>query len=254
MHETSGETEAVILIKASPQVGTKRGETVCCAGITMDGNWVRLYPVAFRKLEDAQQFSRWDRVRFKWHKPKDDVRPESRRVEQDSIEIIGELQKNERAKLLNRLEVTGLKATSEAGKSLALLRPQQPKFLIKKKLDADIERERRDYNDIVLQGDILDQRILSPLQPCPYEFKYRYVIDEGEREGTCQDWETDATFFYWRKRYGETQALEMMMKRFGEEYPEKGMTFAMGTHSRYPEKWLINGVIRTDEVTQLSLL
>jgi hypothetical protein len=39
------------------------------------------------------------------------------------------------------------------------------------------------------------------------------------------------------------------MKRvFGEEYPRKGMLLAMGTHSLYPETWLINGVIRLDPV------
>jgi hypothetical protein len=40
---------------------------------------------------------------------------------------------------------------------------------------------------------------------------------------------------------------------FGEEYPAKGMLLAMGTHSQYPDTWLINGVIRLDDVKQLSL-
>jgi hypothetical protein len=31
------------------------------------------------------------------------------------------------------------------------------------------------------------------------------------------------------------------------------MCFAMGTHSRYPETWLVNGIIRLDEITQMSL-
>jgi hypothetical protein len=32
------------------------------------------------------------------------------------------------------------------------------------------------------------------------------------------------------------------------------MLLAMGTHSLYPDTWLINGVIRLDEIGQLSLL
>jgi len=32
------------------------------------------------------------------------------------------------------------------------------------------------------------------------------------------------------------------------------MVLAMGTHSLYPDVWLINGIIRLDEVTQMSLL
>jgi hypothetical protein len=45
-----------------------------------------------------------------------------------------------------------------------------------------------------------------------------------------------------------------MQTRFGEEYPRKGMLLAMGTHSQYPDTWLINGIIRLDQVQQFSLL
>ena len=45
-----------------------------------------------------------------------------------------------------------------------------------------------------------------------------------------------------------------MQRVFGEEYPKKGMVLAMGTHSLYPDVWLINGIVRLDEVTQMSLL
>lgn len=254
MRETEGEAEAIILVKASPQVSQKHGETVCCAGVTLTGEWLRLYPVTFRKLEDAKKFGRWDRIRFRWRKPKDDHRPESLRVDPQSIELIGELPKNERERLLANLEVSGLKAVAAKGKSLALLRPQQPRFIIEQKSAKDIAQEKNDYELICKQKDMFYQKELLPLEPCPFIFKYRYLTDDGEREGTCQDWETDATFFHWRKRYGEEQALQQMQQRFGEEYPHKGMVFAMGTHSRYPDVWLINGVVRMDEITQMSLL
>jgi len=44
-----------------------------------------------------------------------------------------------------------------------------------------------------------------------------------------------------------------MRRMFGEEYPSKGMVLAMETHSIYPETWLINGIIRMDEIRQMSL-
>ena len=34
-----------------------------------------------------------------------------------------------------------------------------------------------------------------PYAPCPYRFKYDYETKDGKRTGTCQDWETEATFF-----------------------------------------------------------
>jgi hypothetical protein len=255
MHKTEGEAEAIILVKASPQVGQKHGETVCCAGVTPEGEWLRLYPVTFRRLEDANKFKRWDRIRFRWRKPKDDARPESLRIDQESIDIIGELPQKEKQSLLARLEVTGLNAVAAQGKSLALLRPQpQPVFIVDAKTAEEIDEEKKNYESVCKQEDMFYPNTLKPLKPCPFRFKYRYKTDDGDREGTCQDWETNATFFNWRNHYGEEKALQDMKRVFGEEYPGKGMVFAMGTHSRYPDVWLINGIIRMDEVSQLSLI
>jgi hypothetical protein len=63
-----------------------------------------------------------------------------------------------------------------------------------------------------------------------------------------------ATVHKWSKLYGEPKALAEMNRRFGEEYPAKGMLLAMGTHSLYPDTWLINGVVRQDEIIQGSLI
>src|SRR5258708_33696080 len=122
MQEFEGTSEAIILVKASPQVGKRHGETVCCAGVNDNGEWVRLYPVSFRTLDQASRFRRWDRIRFRWKKPQDDRRPESLRVDHQSIEIIGELKPNERQRFLSRIEVTSINKAKAEGKTLALLR------------------------------------------------------------------------------------------------------------------------------------
>ena len=121
---SSGSTEAIVIIKAAPQVGQRHGETVCCAGIDLYGHWLRLYPVSFRMLDDGQKFGRWDRIKFKWRRPNDDPRPESRRVDQQSIEIVGELKQSEREKFLANSIVTSLVREREAGRSLALLKAE----------------------------------------------------------------------------------------------------------------------------------
>jgi len=61
---------------------------------------------------------------------------------------------------------------------------------------------------------------------------------------------------YWRfsRSEGEKPALDKMGEVFNEKYPEKGMVFAMGTNSRRPKQWLLNGVILLDETGQLPLL
>lgn len=249
----SGDAHAIILIKAAPQVGQRHGETVCCAGISLDGRWLRLYPVSFRNLADAQKFGRWDRIHFKWRKPNDDRRIESLRVDQDSISIDGILKPSERERFLSGLIVTSLDREREKGKSLALLKPLITGFKINKRKDEDIASDRASFDALRAQRDMFNTKSIIPYTPCPYEFKYKYQTDDGAREGTCQDWEIEATYFKWSRDYGEKVALEKMHQVFGVEYPQKGMLLAMGTHSLHPNTWLINGVIRQDDIRQSSL-
>lgn len=250
----SGDTEAIVVVKAAPQVGATHGETVCCAAIDVAGNWLRLYPIQFRHLEDAQKFGRWDRISFKWRKPSRDGRSESRHVDQDSIKIIGELKKAERSQFLGRSVVTDLKREREAGRSLALLKAKILEFCVEPKDAKELEDQKKEFADLRAQQDLFRTGHLVPYEPAPYKFKYRYSSDDGDHFGTCQDWEMEATFFKWSKEYGEKRAIDQMRKMFGEQYPHRGMLLAMGTHSKYPDTWLINGVVRYDDTGQLSLL
>lgn len=252
-YRNSGITEAIILIKAAPQVGKRHGETVCCAAIDLDGNWLRLYPVSFRYLEDGQKFRRWDRVKFSWSLPKDDRRPESRRISAQSLTIVGKLAKNERQNFLSPKIVTSLDRELEVGHSLALLSAEIKEFYYTRKTPEEIEEEAKKFNSLRNQNDLFNSQPLIPFSPCNYSFKYRYVTNDGPRDGTCQDWEIEATFFKWSKLYGEQSALDRLMNVFGDDYIKKGMLLAMGTHSRFPDTWLINGVIRLDEIKQLTL-
>lgn len=251
---TSGGTEAVVIVKAAPQLGQKHGETVCCAGIDLQGNWLRLYPVAFRTLDEGQKFGRWDRIRFRWRLPNDDPRPESRRVDQSSISVVGQLKPAERQRFLAARIVTGLKREREANRSLALLKARIIRFSHEQKTADDLAQESARFAALHTQSDLFNTKPLIPYQPCPFRFQYRYETDDGVRTGTCQDWEIEATFYKWCRDYGEQRALAEMQRVFGEEYPAKGMLMAMGTHSQYPDTWLINGIIRLDEVQQLALL
>ena len=146
---TSGNTEAVVIVKAAPQVGRRHGETVCCAGIDLYGNWFRLYPVSFRTLEQSKKFGRWDQIKFNWRLPNDDRRVESRRVDQQSIEIVGRLRKSERDAFLGKAVVTSLNREREAGKSFALLKPEILAFKIEKK-DADEIKPLRGIEWVIL--------------------------------------------------------------------------------------------------------
>ena len=246
-YQQSGKNQkAIVIIKAAPQVGEKHGETVCCSGLDEYGNWLRLYPVSFRILEDRQKFSRWDQIEFDWRRPKDDNRHESRRIDQQSLRITGKLKLSERERFLGPAIVTSLTRERERNRSLALIRPNIESFDYERKTSAEIQADKIRFDSIRAQNDLFASNTV-PHHPCPYKFKYRYMTEDGKRIGTCQDWETEATFFNFRRTLGEKKALLEMQSIFGERYPRDGVVFAMGTHSQYPDTWLINGVVRLNE-------
>lgn len=247
------ETEAIVLVKAAPNIGRMHGETVCCAAVDFEGNWLRLYPISFFNLDEDQRFGRWDRICFKCSLPHNDSRIESRRVVQSSLKIVGQLKKSKRENFLENVIVTGLKKEREQGKSLALLRAKNIKFDYEKKNADKIREDEYKFREYRAQMSFFNQSQI-PYEPCPYRFIYHYESDDGKRVGTCQDWETEITYQRREREHGEVKALDEMCKIFGEEYPKKGMLFAMGTHSQYPDTWLINGIVRLDEIKQLRLL
>ena len=142
----------------------------------------------------------------------------------------------------------------QEGRSLALLNADIIGFDVERKSDEDLQKDIAKFAALRNQPDLFNTKPIIPYQPCPYRFKYRYRTDDGVREGTCQDWELEATYFRWSRASGEAETLAKMQQTFGEEYPRKGMLLAMGTHSLYPDTWLINGVIRLDAIEQLAFI
>lgn len=249
-----GRERVLVLVKALPHVGQRHGETVCCAGVTMHGEWRRQYPIHFRRLQN--QFSRWQWIEYDWITPgADDRRKESRRVQEDTIRVGDVMPPRERAPFLEPI-ITG--STAEAaskGMSLTLVRPVKVRFRWKQKTPDQIAEERQAYEDAARQRSFLDpDPDLIALNPCPYAFHFDWTDADGKtHKATCDDWETATTFYRREKDLGAKAALASMEQTFGEEYPARGMAFAMGTHSRRAEQWLLVGVLRLDRVNQMSL-
>ncbi|MDZ4380289.1 MAG: hypothetical protein U0942_03005 [Parvibaculum sp.] len=240
------------MVKALPHVGKAHGETVCCAGVTADGEWRRLFPVPFRRLDS--KFKRWNWIEFQWRTalPKD-RRPESRRVQEDSIQIVGTLGASARSRLLSSVIVPSIDEAVSRNQTLALIRPANVRFDAVKKSSEAIAREKRAYAAAAAQASFLDDE-LKAMEPCPFAFHFHYDSSDGKsHSATSDDWETAAMFYNFKRNYGEGEALKKMKQTFEVTYPEKGMAFAMGTHSRYPKTWLLVGIIRIDEEMQKSL-
>ena len=248
--------EAFVIVKAAPRVSKTYGETVCIAAIDHNGCWVRLYPVSFQDLSDAQRFGRWDRITYRWRKPKASVdrRSESRRVDQGSIVVAGKMRVSDRHAFLNRAAVTSLKSEIKEGRSLAVLSCEVLEFWHEHQSAGEMQRQSSIYDAMRQQNNLFSQVQIIPREPCPFLFKYRYRDDDGVHIGTCQDWETEATFVKRRaEMHSEQAALDWMAQKFGVDFPREGMALAMGTHRYRADQWLINGVLRVNPTNQISM-
>src|SRR2546426_9367615 len=67
----------LITVKTYPTLSRKYGETVCTAGVRPDGSWVRIYPVPFRRLEQEEQYKKYDWIEIERIKSRSDPRPET---------------------------------------------------------------------------------------------------------------------------------------------------------------------------------
>ncbi|WP_157693391.1 hypothetical protein [Granulibacter bethesdensis] len=229
----------------------RRGETVCCAGVTRNREWRRQYPIHFRRLQGEEQFKRWQWIEYDWIAPgNDDQRRESRRVQEDTIKVGTSILKRERAAFLEPLITRSTTEAAAQGQSLTLIRPVESRFHWKEKTQCEITAERQAYEAAARQTSFLDPD-LKALNPCPYAFHFDWKDANGaSHKSTCDDWETAAMFYRREKAVGAEGALAEMSQAFNEQYPQSGMVFALGTHSRRAEQWLLVGVIRLDEQEQ----
>ena len=74
----------LVTVKTYPLPSKKTMEASCTAGITQDGNWIRLFPLPFRYLQSSKQFKKYQWIEAKITKASD-PRPESYKIDIDSI-------------------------------------------------------------------------------------------------------------------------------------------------------------------------
>lgn len=248
MQQTS---RVVILVKALPQPSKTYGETVCCAGVTLDRQWKRLFPIRFRHLKESS-FSRWDWVKFSYRSPVRDHRPESCHVHEESISPDGDLPTGEREQFLSPIIQKSAQAAADLGRSLALIRPRNTRFVTRRKPAETIEREREAYRYAARQGTFFDQE-LAQLEPSPFEFRFMFDDDAGSHNYENGDWEAHAMFWRARLTTSETETLRWMEGTFNETYPSAGTVFALGNMAKRPQTWQLLGVIRLNDTGQTAL-
>jgi len=242
------------LVKALPHASGKYFETVCCAGITPQGEWVRQHPVPYRTLADPQQFRRWDIIRYQYTEPGHDGRKETQRVDPDSLTVMRRSSKEKERDSLNAIIRSSTDEAATRGESLALLRPTMFEFSWKAKTSNILEKERNNHL-ILAKQDNLFHAPVKPMTPCPYTFHIKWTDAVGKSHmNTCEDWETSATFARRRNEMGNDEAaLSWLKEKYEVEYAQNGVTFAMGTHALHQQTWLLVGIIRLDHSDETDL-
>jgi hypothetical protein len=79
-------TKRVLITVRTYPVPAHHGiEVSCTAGITDDGNWIRLFPIPYRFLSLDQWFTKYQWIGADVTRPRNDPRPESYTLRIDSI-------------------------------------------------------------------------------------------------------------------------------------------------------------------------
>lgn len=246
----------LIVVKTYPNPSQSYGETVCCAGVDLETRrWVRLYPITFRRLAD-RRFAKFQEITCKATRPRADHRPESLRVDQDSITLVGDpmpagprgWRRRMAALPLPSQSLEEIRATQKAdGTSLGMLRPKVIGGLIKKKAVPRTAKQKAYLSQQHLNLGAATSRELHELEQIPWSFSYRFTCDDERctQPHTLQiiDWEIGESYRKWSKAYG-TQWEEKLRDKYERELPATDLHLVVGNLAAHPGSFVIIGLVR----------
>ncbi|MCG9884725.1 MAG: hypothetical protein MH825_03945 [Cyanobacteria bacterium] len=249
----------LIVAKTYPNISRKYRETVCTAGLLLDDSeqplqWIRIYPVRFRDLDQDRRYKRWSIIEANIEKNPKDPRRESFRIEDESIVVIRQLDtKNawqERRAMLLPFKDPSIRAIREAGRSLGLIKPKSiSRFLVK-----PIERDWTLSQQAILdQGDLFrEEQAFLDLEKIPYRFLYQFVDEEdAQHKYSILDWEILQLYRNVRNvsrdrslPERESDALEKMKQKLEEKFMSNDIDlhFIVGNQQKYPKTFMIIGL------------
>jgi hypothetical protein len=255
----------LILAKTYPTPSTKYVETTCVAAVNEAGEMRRLYPVPYRFLEREQSFSKWQWITARIDTPRNDSRPESRKVDMDSLVPGERISTGKRRDWEERLgwikphlvpSVASLESRRQATKeSLGIVRVSRlvkldiTPFPLAERDWSDAERAKLSRD--LLQPGLFDDEShpkLRILEKIPYRFHYVFEVETPDGTETCRhlitDWEAGELYRKCVENYGDGWEVKFR-QRYETEFSEKDLYFVMG-NMHDPAKarvWLIISVV-----------
>lgn len=267
----------LITVKTYPTLSRKYGETVCTAGVRPDGSWVRIYPVPFRRLEEQEQYRKYDWLECRLTRNPSDPRPETfRPVDEAELQAVAHISTDRNwkerrrlllktAKVYDRLDelIAGAKANRF---SLATFKPTRITDFVWEEEARDwdpskVEEMRELTKQFELFADNKWRETFRVIPKLPFSFSYRFEDAVGRSsELQVLDWEAGALYWNcWRKADGnESVALEKVRQKYFDHFLKSDLHFFLGTTQQFhfvaPNPWVIIGVLPIPHEQQLAFL
>ena len=245
------------MVRTYPVPARKGVEVSCTAAITNTGEWLRLFPVPYRRLRANQKFSKYQWIELGVTRATD-PRPESHQISQQTIKIESAVLSTASAWQARKDVIFPLKADSmcalrrqrdeHGSPTIGIFKPGAIKKLNIKQSAADWTKAER---EIMSQGDSFESESPEGLEKIPFDFSYKFRCVEPTCRGhtmKCTDWEMSQAWRKWRTEYGDDWERPFR-QRFEQEMRDKHDThFYVGTINQHPKEWIIVGLFYPPKV------
>jgi hypothetical protein len=255
MNMPTPETKRILVtVKAYPNPSKKYVETVCCAGIDTDTlQWIRIYPIPYRDLDESQKFKKYTVIEARCWKASDDHRAESYKIDSDSICLLSHLDtkkdKNWEARkqiVLPTISPSFCKIFEETaqGKSLGAFKPSAIDFYWKKSAKDNEDAREACYAQLSFWD-----KTKKAIEPIPFDFYYSFkCFGEPNCPGhqlPIIDWEIGQAYRDWRYKYKNCDILlekikERWLTRMCAE--KNDVYFYVGNMQRFRDNFMVLGV------------
>jgi hypothetical protein len=259
----TGTTErALVLVPAFPQPRSRYEEAVGCAGLTPDGQFVRLYPWRFRQLRPEQRFACWDLIEYETEVPADDRRPETRYVDARSVRVVRRAEAmthEQRMRLWADHPCPSMAELQQAnlthGTSLGVIRPDEGSLRLQVRPLTDVPQDRA-LQDAYRQVALVEAPALAR-QPVELELSYRFTSQGHEQELRILDWEAHATYLRYKRKTPQ-EALQRLQHKYEQRIPARYLHLVVSTLKASPLQFFIIGLLRhgasLEDVTRVAPL
>ncbi|MBD2119088.1 MULTISPECIES: hypothetical protein [Microcystis] len=244
----------LIATKTYPSISTKYQETVCTAGILLSEEenplqWIRIYPIRYRYLDFDKRYPRWAIVSAKIKRNDQDYRPESFKIDDNSLKIIRKIDTTnnwqERKSLVLSLQFRSIADIQAQGKSLGIIKPKSIERFFSKKTSREWNQKQQ---TVLNQLDLFEPNI--DLEKIPYQFVYQFTDEDNvPHKYSISDWEIMELYRKCRDRSqllgleAEQYALEKVRQKLEDDFLEsKDLYFIVGNLKNHAKSFMIIGL------------